>query len=116
MNQANGIQLQMNFDTLSAVNRFQKQVYSADFTILFELSVPSADAELNSTVNRLSPMIEFITAEKELPCGIAFVDANPDFKSFPIVDFASAAVPEKRDSHVIYLSGRGKDEETAAGF
>ena len=116
MSQANGIQLQMNFDTQSIANQFQKQVYSADFTILFELSVPSFEADLNSTINRLAPMIEFITAPKEFPCGISFVDANPDFRSFPIVEFASAVAPENRDSHVIYLSGRGKDEESAAGF
>lgn len=116
MNQGNGIQLQMNFGGGSVENQFQKQVYSAEFTILFELSVPSADADLTSTFRRVSPLIEFVTEKKEFPCGIAFIDSNPDVQPYPILDFASAAVQENRDSHVIYLTGRGKDEETVAGF
>ena len=116
MNDGNGIQLQMNFGKDSDGNQFQKQVYSADFTILFELAVPSEDADLASTVKRLKSLTDFITEPKDLPCGIAFIDANPDQKSYPILDFAAAIAPEQRDSHLIYLSGRGKDAETVAGF
>ena len=116
MREGNGIQLQMNFGRNSEGNQFQKQVYSADFTILFELSVPSADADLDSTVKRQASLIEFITAPKELPCGIAFLDANPDYRSYPVLDYAAAVAPDRRDSHLIYLSGRGKDEEAVAGF
>lgn len=116
MKQGNGIQLQMNFEGGSVENQFQKQVYSADFTILFEISVPSAEADLESTLKRIQPLKDFVISPKELPCGIAFIDSNPDFRSYPVLDFASAAVAENRDSHVIYLSGREKDEESIAGF
>lgn len=116
MNETNGIQLQMNFGNRSEENQFQKQVYSAEFTILFELSVPSADADIDSTVKRLSPLIEFINEPKAFPCGIAFMDANPDYRPYPVLDFAAAIAPDHHDSHVIYLSGRGKDEESVSGF
>ena len=116
MNRDSGIQLQMNFDAKSDENQFKKQVYAADFSILFEISAPASDADLSTAVSRLSPLTEFVMAKKEFPCGIAFVDPNPDRASYPILDFAAAVAPENRDSHVIYLSGRGKDEESIAGF
>ncbi|MBQ9771837.1 MAG: methylenetetrahydrofolate reductase C-terminal domain-containing protein [Lentisphaeria bacterium] len=116
MNRQNGIQLQMNFGGQSEENQFKKQVYAADFTILFEISTPGSDADLQTSAARLSPLTGFILEKKELPCGIAFIDSNPERPSSPILDFAAAVAPENRDSHVIYLSGRGKDEETVAGF
>ncbi|MBE6406875.1 MAG: hypothetical protein E7040_12780 [Lentisphaerae bacterium] len=116
MSQGNGIQLQMNFDGHSEENRFKEQVYGADFTILFEISAPASDVELSAASAKVAPLAEFIMSKKEFPCGIAFVDSNPDIPSYPVLDFASAVAPENRDSHVVYLSGRGRDQEDIAGF
>ena len=116
MNGQNGIQLQMNFHGDSGANRFRDQVRSADFSILFEVPAPSADADLSAAVARTAPIAEFAASCKEFPCSLAITDADPDYKSFPLIDFASALIPENRDSHVLYLSGRGKEEETISGF
>lgn len=116
MSQGSGIQLQMNFDGHSEENQFKNQVYAADFTILFEISTPGADADLSAASARVAPLTEFIMAKKEFPCGIAFIDSNPDIPSYPVLDFASAVSPGNRDAHVIYLTGRGKDQEDIAGF
>lgn len=115
MNQGNGIQLQMNFDRKTEGNQFRKHVYSAEFTILFEIPAPSKDADLASTVVRWKPLTDFVTSPKEFPCGIAFTDPVQEYPSYPVIEFASAIAPENRDSHVIYLSGREKDEETISG-
>ena len=118
MNEEDRIQLKMNFGGAGKEkNSFRDHLFSADFSILFEVSAPSADSELISSVDHAAPLAEFAASCREFPCSLAFTDASPDYHSFPVTVFASALVPESgRGSHVIYLSGRGRDEESVAGF
>ena len=116
MNEKEQIQLQMNFRGAPEENKFRNQLYSADFSILFEIPVPSADSDLESAVARFAPVAEFAASCQEIPCSLAFTDSEPDYRSYPMIEFASALLPEGRGKHVLYLSGRDRDEESVAGF
>lgn len=115
MSQDNGIQLQMNFRERSDENRFRDQIYSAGFSLLFEIPTPAGDADLDSMIRRWTPIRDFVVSQKEIFCGIAFTDPASGVAPYPVIDFASALIPDSRDAHVIYLSGRGKDAEQIAG-
>ena len=116
MDHEDNIQLRMNFTGASGENRFRDQVYSAGFSLLFEIPSPSYDADLPSTITRYTPLKEFITSCRELPCSFAFTDYSTEYRSYPVIEFACALSGEDRDKHVIYLSGTEKDEERVAGF
>ena len=116
MKETEQIQLQMNFRGEPEENLFRSQLYSAQFSILFEIPVPSADANLESAAARFAPVAEFAESCTEIPCSLAFTDADPEYRSYPMIEFASALVPNQRGKHVLYLSGRGRDQESVDGF
>ncbi len=101
----NGIQLEMNFDGARG-NRFKELLDNGDFFVLIEINAPSSESKAKDAAARAADLEYLVSAQKEVPAGLAFTDKLRNADSVNVVEFASALCKTNRDSHLIYLSGR----------
>lgn len=98
-----GLQLEMNFER--GGNRFQQCLNDGVFSLLVETGAPALDTEPEHAAERLRRLEEAVASVKELPAGLAITDKYHYQECWNIYDFISALPSERRDHHVVYLSG-----------
>lgn len=99
----NGLQLEMNFEL--GINRFRNCLDNGVFSLLIETNAPALDTELDHAVSRLSELDKAAAAVSAFPVGLAVTDKFPYSNSWNVIDFIRKLPAERRDRHVIYLSG-----------
>ena len=100
-----GLQLEMNFD--HGINRFQNCLDNGVFSLLVETGAPALDTELEHAAERLKNLEAAASAVSVLPTSLAITDKYLYYDCWNICDFISALPSERRDRHVVYLSGFG---------
>lgn len=99
----NGLQLEMNFEL--GINRFRNCLDNGVFSLLIETNAPALDTELGNAVNRLLELEKAVASVSAFPVGLAITDKWPYPNSWNVIDFIRKLPAERRDRHVIYLSG-----------
>ena len=103
-------QLEMNFIGTDG-NVFKDRLDRADFSVLLEIRVPSADSSLQAVVSKYSELERLASSYEDFPCGLAFIDDHADFPSMNMGEFAAGLCKSGRDRHLLYLNGRDRSEE-----
>ena len=106
-------QLEMNFEGTHG-NRFKEQLDNAVFNVLIELRVPGRDSRIDAVVSKYSELESVVSAQKWIPCGLAFLDDSPAYPSLNLGEFASALCKTGRDRHLLYVHGRDRSAEEIA--
>jgi len=105
-----GIQLEMNFEGARG-NRFKEFLDNGEFFVLVEVNAPSRESKPKDAAARASDLEYLVSAQKEVPAGLAFTDKLRNLDSINVAEFATALCKTGRDSHLIYLSGRNTSQE-----
>ena len=104
----NDIQLEMNFSDRN--NRFRKTVENGKFTVLFEGPLPEPQVPAAETVNQLKALEDAVLNIDSVKCGLAILDRSRNSEAWSGIEFASHLSEENRDHHVVYLSGRNRND------
>ena len=107
---SDGFQLEMNFD--SSINRFRHCLDNGAFVMLIELNTPARDTDLSAAGARLQEIEYAISNINEMPIGLAFTDKYASTASWKVADYATCLSKDRRDRHVIYISGRDTTSES----
>jgi methylenetetrahydrofolate reductase (NADPH) len=99
-----GFQLEMNFD--NSMNRFRHCMDNGVFLLLFEMNTPARDIALSAAGDRLKEFEYTVSSINEFPAGIAITDKFAHENSWNVADYASCLSKDRRDRHVVYISGR----------
>ncbi len=110
----NSIQLEMNFNG-SFENRFKDRLDNGEFQIFAELKAPSADTRLEDAAQRYSEFEYATLSRSRYATALAFLDRDPDNRLMDLVSFASSICKSSRDSHLLYISGRNKNQDQVFG-
>ena len=114
-NSASNIQLEMNFSTPSG-NRFRRSLDNGVFTVLFEHAAPGLELPDSEAAQRLAELEQLVLASRSVPAALALTDRSFSDNARRAVDYA-ALLPEKnRNSHLIYISGRGTSKAQMQGL
>ena len=110
-----GIQLEMNFNAPSG-NRFRQCLENGVFTVLFEHAAPGRELGDDEAAAKLHLLEKTVLSAVELPCALALTDRCWSDNPRRAIEYA-ALLPEKsRNSHLIYLSGRGSNSDEIRGL
>ena len=108
---SDGFQLEMNFD--GSINRFRHCLDNGVFVMLIELNTPARDTDLAAAGTRLQEIEYTISNINELPIGLAFTDRYAhSAASWNVADYVSSLSKDRRDRHVVYISGRDTAHES----
>ena len=98
-------QLEMNFNAPSG-NRFRNCLDHGIFTVLFEHAAPDMELPDDEAAARLAVLEQAALGVAELPCALALTDRYWFSGGRRAVDYAALLPENRRNSHVVYLSGR----------
>lgn len=108
-------QLEMNFNSPSG-NRFRNCLDHGIFTVLFEHSAPGAELPDEEAAPRLAVLEQAALGIAELPCALALTDRYWFTSGRRAVDYAALLPENRRNSHVVYLSGRDASPSEMRGM
>ncbi|MCQ2351970.1 MAG: methylenetetrahydrofolate reductase C-terminal domain-containing protein [Victivallaceae bacterium] len=102
-------QMQMNF-TGESENVFRRQLENGKFTILVETQVPEDTVDPKSAAEKLLELEEtVVNSGNDVNAALAILDPSQG-RSLRAVEFAAKLPEERRNRHVIYLSGADTTE------
>lgn len=101
----NSGQLEMTFSP--GENTFKNNLDKGIFTLLIEHDSPGADVAPEEAGRRLILLDQAVQRASEImPTGLAITDQYNFSHSHRAAEYAGALPPERRNAHLIYLSGR----------
>lgn len=101
----NSGQLEMTFSP--GENTFKNNLDKGIFTLLIEHDSPGADVAPEEAGRRLVLLDQAVQRASEImPTGLAITDQYNFSHSHRAAEYAGALPPERRNAHLIYLSGR----------
>ena len=97
-------QLEMNLTP--GRNTLKYNLENGVFTVFIEHDSPGGDVPPETAGQRLTLLDEAVAANKGLPMALAITDRYQFANSHRAAEYAGALPPERRNAHLIYLSGR----------
>jgi len=98
-------QLELSFD--KSANRLKARLEGGDFTLFFEIDPPDRDCDVATATARLAPFVAAVNAVEGLSSAVAVTDRRGGTETYNVADFAAKLLPEDRDKHLLFVSGRG---------
>ena len=98
-------QLELLFD--KPANRLKARLEGGDFTLFFELDPPDRDCDVATATARLAPFVAAVNSVEGLGAAVAVTDRRAGTDTYNVADFAARLLPEDRDKHLLFVSGRG---------
>ena len=105
---------QMEMTFASGENSLKRNFDTGTFTIFIEHDTPGADIAPEAAGARLTRLDEAVGGVGNLSMALAITDRYNYANSHRAVEYAGALPPERRASHLVYLSGGGTSPEEFA--
>lgn len=104
-------QLEMNLSL--GENQLKRNLNSGVFTLFIEHSAPSSDIAPEAVSSQLNLLDQTVADIKELPMALAITDQYTLLHTHRAIEYATSLPPERRNAHLVYLSGRDTQYEQA---
>lgn len=98
--------IQIDFDFNEPKNHFKDCLKDGSFFVIFEVNTPAKNRDFDAAAKLASDVEKAAMKVKGLETGLAITDKTESINSWNAAEFANAIVSEKKDNHLVYISGR----------